>query len=132
MELQQIVDRYAEAIRHVDGTNPAAPGTNARTGAVYRNGFKALGEHAAVEAIDDAWETLHPGERQVHSTGVRYPTLPATAKCDHVFTTDHQLDEHEWGIEVKRLQFVGDNGKRNDYAVGKVLSPYLALRDGAW
>lgn len=128
VELQQIVERYAEAIRLVDGANQATPGVNARTGAVYRNGFKSLSEQAAVEAIDDAWEVLHPNERQTHATSVRYPGLRSTAKCDHVLTTDGQTGEDEWGMEVKRLQFVGDNGKRNDYAVGKVLSPYLKDR----
>jgi hypothetical protein len=127
VELQQIVERYAEAIAHVDGANQNAPGVNARTGTVYQDGFKALGEPVAVEAIDDAWEVLHPNERQAHSTREPYSELPA-AKCDHVFTTDGVLDSAEWGIEVKRLQFVGDNGKRNDFAVGKVLSPYLKDR----
>ncbi len=128
MELQQVVERYAEAIEHVDVMNTHA-GANARTGVVYQAGFKSLNEEPALEAIDAAWELLHPGERQVHRVAVRYPDLPATAKCDHVVTTDGlTAPENEWGIEVKRLQFVGDNGKRNDYATTKTLSPYLKDR----
>ncbi len=126
MELQLIVERYAEAIEHVDA-NIAISGANTRTGVVYQLGFKSLNEEPAVDAIDDAWEQLHPGERQAHLMKVRYPGLPATAKLDHVITTDG-LQPHEWGLEVKRLQFVGDNGKRNDYATTKVLSPYLKDR----
>jgi hypothetical protein len=128
VELQEIVDRYAEAIEHVDGTI-ATSGVNTRTGIIYQLGFKSLNEEPAVDAIDYAWEQLHAGERQVHRMKVRYPDLPATAKADHVITTDGQSsDGDEWGIEVKRLQFVGDNGKRNDYATAKVLSPYLKDR----
>ncbi len=129
MELQAVVERYAEAIEHVDATTTQA-GANARTGVVYQAGFKSLNEEPALEAIDAAWEVLHPGERQVHRVSVQYPGLPATAKCDHVVTTDGLVlgEEDEWGIEVKRLQFVGDNGKRNDYATTKTLSPYLKDR----
>lgn len=127
MELPQIVERYAEAIQHVDAAN-MDPGVNPRTGGAYLPGFKSLNEGPAVAAIDEAWETLHPGERQTHRTAVSYPGVPYAA-CDHVITTDgpDQADD-EWGIEVKRLQMVGDNGKRNDFFVTKVLSPYLKDR----
>lgn len=127
MELQQIVDRYAEAIAYIDVTGAVVAGVNPRTKLPYRPGFKALKEGVAVAAIDDAWEHLHPGERRRHRVGVRYPAVRGTA-CDHVFTTDAVDDGDEWGIEVKRLQFVGDNGKKNDFAIGKVLSPYLKDR----
>lgn len=128
MDLQQIVERYAEAIAYVD-EHTEILGANARTGVVYLPGFKSLNEEPALDALDAAWEVLHPAERQVHQTRVRYPGLPATAKCDHVLTTDGVgFEGDEWGLEVKRLQVVGDNGKRNDYATTKVLSPYLKDR----
>lgn len=126
MELQQIVERYAEAIEHVD-EHTVAVSANARTGEVYQAGFKALDEAPAVDAIDDAWEVLYPRERQQRDIGIPYPRVPRAA-LDHVFTTDRGRGEPEWGIEVKRLQLVGDNGKRNDYATTKVLSPYLKDR----
>ena len=51
---------------------------------------------------------------------------PAIAAIDVITTDDVQVGvEDEWGIEVKRLQFVGDNGKSNGYTTTKVLSPYL-------
>lgn len=128
MELQQIVERYAEAIELVD-SQVSAVVSNARTGAAYLPGFKSLSEEPALASIDRTWEELHPGERQLHRLGVRYPGLPSSAKLDHVFTTDGRvIGDDEWGIEVKRLQFAGDNGKRNDFAVTKVLSPYLKDR----
>lgn len=127
MELQEVVDRYARAIEHVDATI-AQTGANTRTGVVYMPGFKSLNEEPAIDAIDDAWEHLHPKERQVHRVKVNYPSLPATAKIDHVITTDGLGPDDEWGLEIKRLQFAGDNGKRNDYATAKMLSPYLKDR----
>jgi len=130
VELQQIVERYAEAIQHVDATTQAV-GQNRRTGSAYLPGFKTLDEEPAMRAIDDAWEHLHPGERRVHRLSVKYPTtaVPATTKLDHVLTTDGAgKAEEEWGIEVKRLQFVGDNGGNGDHETQKVLSPYLKDR----
>jgi hypothetical protein len=129
VDLQQIVERYAEAIERVDATVQTSSANTTRTGEVYQVGFKSMNEEPALEAIDQAWEILHPGERWVHRLGVRYPNLPSTAKVDHVITTDGPgHDRDEWGIEVKRLQFVGDNGKRGDYETTKVLSPYLKDR----
>lgn len=127
MELQQIAERYAEAIAHADAT-VANVRVNTRTGLGYLPGFKSLDETDALDVIDAVWERLHPAERQVHRTKVPYPGV-ARAACDHVLTTDGaDQGEDEWGIEVKRLQFVGDNGKANDFALAKTLSPYLKDR----
>lgn len=130
VELQQIVERYADALAHVDATTTVV-GTNARTKAHYQPGIQPMTESVVVPLIDDAWEHLHSGERQFRQTEVHYPTtdVPSTTKLDHILTTDGLLDEApEWGIEVKRLQFVGDNGKNGDHEVAKVLSPYLKDR----
>ena len=127
MDLQQIVERYAEAIEFVDSTTVSRK-ASARTGKLYLPGFKSLDEEPALDAIDDAWELLHPGERQTHLLKVPYPT-PIRGAVDHVMTTDNPVAEaEEWSLEVKRLQFAGDNGKRNDHATEKVLSPYLKDR----
>jgi len=58
----------------------------------------------------------------MHRVSVRYPGLPTMAKCDHIITTDGPVDHDECGIEVKRLRFLGDNGKRDDCAMTKTLS----------
>lgn len=131
MELQQIVDRYAECLEVVDQTAMVA-GVNRRTRETYQAGIQPMTESVVVPLLDEAWEDLYPGERQFSDTEVNYPAadVPATTKLDHIFTTDGLLDEEatEWGIEVKRLQFVGDNGINGDYETAKMLSPYLKDR----
>lgn len=83
-----------------------------------------------MDAIDAMWDLLHPSELLTPANariGIKYPGIPR-AKCDHVFSADARDDHYEWGIEVKKIEFVGNNGKRNDYGVGKMLSPYLKDR----
>lgn len=115
MELQTIVERYAEAITELD---PGAVGVqaNRRTGEVYRPGFVPLVESTAVQMVEESWERLHPGELLHTAQGVPYPGL-SRAACDHVLTVDDDATGlAEWGLEVKRIQLVGNNGKANDFA----------------
>ncbi len=130
MDLQQIVERYARAIEYVDAHTDIAR-ANPRTGEIYRTSFKALPETEAVAGIDAAWDLLHPGELvspKDQRTGVKYPGV-ARAKCDHVFTTVGTAGPgEEWGVEVKKIEFIGNNGNNNDFGVGKMLSPYLKDR----
>ena len=128
MELQQVVDRYAEAIEHVDAHTEVLT-SNPRTGEVYPPSFKTLPETGAVRSIDAAWEKLYPGEILTPAAdriGVGYPAV-SRAACDHVFSTEPGRPA-EWGVEVKKIEFVGNNGKNNDFGVGKMLSPYLKDR----
>lgn len=130
MELQEIVERYAECLAYVDATTQVI-GVNRNTKQQYQPGIQPMTESVVVPLLDVAWEDLHPGERNFRQTEVHYPTklVPATTKLDHIMTTDGLLDAPlEWGIEVKRLQFVGDNGKNGDHETAKMLSPYLKDR----
>jgi hypothetical protein len=47
-------------------------------------------------------------------------------KCDLVVFDDEGAPR--WAVEVKHIALVGDNGKKNDYGVTKMLSPYLKDR----
>jgi hypothetical protein len=130
VELQQIVERYAESLAHVDATTTVV-GVNRRNKNTYLPGIQPMTEAVVVPLMDDAWEHLYPGERHFRKTEVNYPSkaVKRTTKLDHILTTDGLLgDSPEWGIEVKRLQFVGDNGKNGDHEVAKMLSPYLKDR----
>lgn len=130
MELQQIVERYAECLAHVDAvTNTQV--TNTRNGRHirYHLGLHALGEGTAFKEADEIWDMLYPGEilePRGARMGVPYPNI-ARARCDHVFSTIAG-QQPEWAIEQKFISFVGDNGVNNDYGVGKLLSPYLKDR----
>ena len=128
MELQQIVDRYAEAIEaiDVDPTIIAKP----RPKLTYPASLKAMTEPEVVRHVDVVWARLHPGEyldAHVPRIGVKYPTLPRTT-CDHVFTTDSIQELPEWAVEVKHPALIGSNGKRNDFTTAKMLSPFLKDR----
>lgn len=130
MELSEIVARYAEALESLDTTTDTGR-ANQRTGATYKPGIKGLTEPQAVAAVDYWWGEQHPSDFTDPARdrlGVRYPTMESVTKCDHVFSTDGSTGEAEWAIEWKNAQLVGDNGKRNDFITGKVLSPFLKDR----
>ena len=129
MELSEIVDRYAQAINAID--NMPLPGRiNQRTKQRYLPGVKSMLEVDLIEHIAAAWETQHPSDFDfpgANRTQIPYPGQRRN-KCDHVLTTDGVVGDPEWAVEAKYLHLVGDNGKRNDFAVTKALSPYLKDR----
>lgn len=129
MELQVVVERYAQCLAVADQM-PAAVGTNRRTKQKYQPGIQPMTESAVVPLLAKAWRTSHPGELILSETEAPYagPGAPS-AQIDHVFSTDGSpFVQREWGIEFKRLQFVGDNGKNGDHETAKMLSPYLKDR----
>lgn len=135
MELEDVVARYSAALSALDRTiTPAQVGANAKTGRPYLPGVRALSETKAVAMVDDWWASNYPQDFPDITTerlNISYPGLKRwqhRTGCDHVFTTFSRLKLPEWAIEWKRIQLVGDNGKKNDYGVGKTLSPYLKDR----
>lgn len=128
MELADIIDRYAEGLEAVDTTTTIRR-VNQRTKEPYLPGLKTLSEVQAVDSLDAWWAETHLTDfvtPDAHHTQIPYPGTKTA--CDHVITTVGQEDDPEWAIEAKFLQLVGDNGKRNDFAVGKAISPYLKDR----
>lgn len=84
------------------------PGLGSATEVVVRNHLKA----ALVERFP-AYEA---------AADVRYVGQPR-AKCDLVLTGIGD-PRAGWAIELKKVAFVGDNGKNNDFGPSKVVSPY--------
>lgn len=128
MELQEIVDRYAEGLAAIDNET-AFLRANQRTGEFYLPGLKTLSEAMVMVELDKWWARDHPTDfvtDTAHQVQVPFPG--ERNKCDQVITTSGQEDDPEWAIEAKYLQLVGDNGKRNDFAVAKAISPYLKDR----
>ena len=129
MELSQIVHRYAEGLNAID-QEVTLERSNQRTREVYLPGLKTMLERDAVDQLDQWWARTHPDDfvsLSAHSTQIPFHGQGRNS-CDHVITTEGPESPPEWAIEVKYLQLVGDNGKRNDYAVAKALSPYLKDR----
>jgi hypothetical protein len=55
------------------------------------------------------------------------PYGETSGECDLCLA--HEIDaEFEWAIELKKVAFVGDNGKNNDFGPSKVVSPYKIHR----
>jgi len=129
MELNEIIARYAEGLSAID-TDITLERANQRTGEIYLPGLKTMRERDAVSGLDTWWGNTYPSDfvaPDAHAIEVVYPGGGRNA-CDHVFTTVGNPSDPEWAIELKYLQLVGDNGKRNDYAVAKALSPFLKDR----
>jgi hypothetical protein len=73
------------------------------------------------------WKTNHSDDlKGTNSIDREFPYPEGGQKCDIVLRSNTYSDDTswEWAIEIKRIQFIGDNGKNNDYGVGKLLSPY--------
>ena len=129
MDLEIIVSRYAEGLAAVDKL-PIEPRTNKKTGEQYLPGIKTMLEPDLVLQIDTWWTSTYPNEfnpKGSNEVGVLYPDSTKN-RCDHVFTTDGLTENAEWAIEFKLLHLIGDNGKRNDFAPAKALSPFLKDR----
>lgn len=130
MELQLILDRFGEGLEAVDQSTSVV-GTNQRTGAEYLPGVPSLTERQLCDELVQWWRSAYPFDFEpagLCHREVPYPNVPR-ARCDIVFSSPgHVGSRPEWAIEVKRIQFVGDNGKNNDFNVQKMLSPYLKDR----
>ena len=129
-----ITDLIADGLAIADASTGDA-GVNARTRQLYHPGLPAMRETTAVDHIARSLRERLPMERFSVSTEVTYKKNRRN-HCDLVVEDQHATQQSlfdpfivaGWAIEVKRLQFVGNNGKNNDFNVQKVLSPYLKDR----
>jgi hypothetical protein len=136
--LSNLVSRFGTCLSLVDKNTATV--TMGKHGA-YLPGVQSMNEQVAVSEVVDYWRRLFPDD--FHPRGechveVPYPMSPRS-KADICFTTTNQfVDDSQlsllqtqkfgWAVEVKRFQFVGDNGKNNDFGVAKTFSPYLKDR----
>ena len=127
--LQGIVDRYAEGLAAID-IEVGERRVNQRTGELYLPGLKSMLEADVISRLDEWWWREYPHDfvsPSAHQVQIPFPGSPRN-KCDQVITTEGSEDPPERAIVAKYLQLVGDNGKRNDFAVAKGLSPFLKDR----
>lgn len=128
--LSWLCQRIAELLPLVDARAPTGR-VSRRTGSTYLPGVASLDETGVRDLLVETWITTTPEEFEpvgLVETEVPYPGL-ARARCDMVLSSAGWSSlQPEWAIELKRIQFVGDNGKNNDFNVQKMLSPYLKDR----
>lgn len=137
MQLRDIVGRIAEGLLAVDsrtttitvGRQKKDRATNKMMpGITFLPGVKTMNERQFVAELVDWWKITHPKDflpSQAIRTEEPYPNLPVSNKCDIILSSDNSpLTSPEWAIEIKHISFCGDNGKKNDHGVQKMLSPY--------
>jgi hypothetical protein len=133
MRLNDIVQAMVDGLIKVDQTTTRINHARNATSNYgnYLPGVGTLTEAQFRDELADWWNVSVPGyfmEREIP-----YPEN-RRCKCDiglvrkEVWMEDEEIDRHhtelDWAIELKYVRFVGDNGKINDYGLGKVVSPY--------
>lgn len=121
------MSRVAEGIEHIDSTSDTPQ--RGRNVEAYHPGIAAMYEQTLCKYLVDWWREEYEEDFQSSSNIKReypYPPPDVGRKCDIVLrSVDYSdIQSWEWAIEIKRIQFIGDNGNNNDYGVGKLLSPY--------
>lgn len=128
MNLEKIINRISEGIVSVDQSTKTI--NQNKHGANYLPGIVTLYEPQFAKELMDWWKRSYPSDfKNLKFVTTNYPYPNSTrAFCDIVFSSDNNFAEPEWAIEIKKIAFVGDNGKNNDYGPSKLLSPYLKDR----
>ena len=117
MDFDIILDRVAEGLVGVDLTTTRV--NNSTKGHVYLPGLPTLYEPQCAEELMLWWKNEYPKDFQnvnYVETSFPYPNNNRNL-CDIVFSTDliwpsgNTNDLPEWAIELKKIVFVGDNGK---------------------
>jgi len=117
VELEEVVEQFANAMTLADARRPAA--VSPRSGRVYQPG---IGPHPEDRAVDLVMLELATTCPSWHSRlRVCYPDSKQT--CDWLLGT-----RTEWAIEIKMSRPNGDNGKPDDTAIKDILSPYASDR----
>jgi len=117
--MRNFVGDFADAMMAVDAQRPQA--FNARTKEPYQPG---IGPHTETKTISLVSSYLITSKADVYHSKlhVEVPYLNARRKsCDVCLGPKEKI---EWGIEIKMLRFLGDNGKPNDNMLMHILSPY--------
>jgi hypothetical protein len=120
------MERFAEGLEFIDLTHKTPQ--KGRNVEAYHPGVANMYETTLRNHLLDWWKSEKPFDLLNNSRiekEHKYPDDP-TKSCDLVLSGSkwENQDDWEWAIEIKRIQFIGDNGNNNDFGVGKLLSPY--------
>jgi hypothetical protein len=102
IQLAQLVEDFAAAVRSVDGRSPQA--IRSRTGRAYQPGIGPHSEDQTLRLVAGELAKSDVAYAQ-HSFGVSYPGA-SRRRCDWCLGTPPSW---EWAIEVKMLRLFGDN-----------------------
>lgn len=123
MTLEELVADFAIGIQLADARKPVA--VNRRSGDPFLRG---IGPHSEEQTIQLVMSELAALKASAYANqfglGVPYPEFPRQ-RCDLCLGHAPQWD---WGIEVKMLRILGDNGRANDNMLMHIFSPYPAHR----
>jgi len=126
VDFHTVMDRFVEGLEYIDQTHKTPQ--KGRKVEAYHPGLANMYETTVRDHLIEWWETKKSADllndskiKKEH----RYPDDPSKS-CDVVLSGSDWRNEldWEWAVEIKRIQFIGDNGNNNDYGVGKLLSPY--------
>lgn len=120
MDLQDLVSTVARVIAAVDLLPPRPQK------AAYIPSVGTITEDQLRDALRSHITDLKP-PRWWAQPEVSYQDT-AGARCDMVISPISGETQRSWAIELKKVAFVGDNGKNNDFGPSKVLSPYSIHR----
>lgn len=128
MQLTDILSRIAKTIEYVDKST-IIQNINKKTGP-YLQSYSTLFEKQQVSEIFQYWPIVHPDDSLDFSLEVNYPSNKKI-RCDAGISLNPNRKKEallDWALELKYLRSIGDNGKKNDFFVGKAVSPYLHER----
>jgi len=131
VSLQLIVSEIAKALPIVDrDTNTKTVGVRSKI--EYLPGIPTMHETTAVPQMLEVVRGIGSISIDAMDFEVPFKTLPVGSKrlpqCDAVLQVSEAGRKSSWAMQFKRIQFLGDNGKNNDYGFQKLLSPYLKDR----
>ncbi len=121
MNLAEFVQHVAEAMPRLDADAVARPDVQ------YLPGLGTMGEGAFRDAVRAYLAEHHASAYPRLHAEVPYAGLRG-AKCDLCIGPADPAARFEWAVELKKVAFVGDNGKNNDFGPSKVVSPYRIHR----
>jgi hypothetical protein len=126
MDFLTVMNRFVEGLEYIDQTHKTPQ--KGRKVAAYHPGVANMYETTVRNHLLEWWQNEKSSDLLNNSKIDKEHKYPddLNKSCDLVLSGFdwHSQSEWEWAIEIKRIQFIGDNGNNNDYGVGKLLSPY--------
>ncbi len=127
MELKKIVERMVGLIEEIDD-NIQHGRESPRKWGPYLGGIGSAYETDIRDALVKSWNLKFDDSRTFAE--IPYPEKDLTGRCDFCISELSEgirdSDIYDWGIELKSVANIGDNGGVNNFGLGKIVSPYKA------